>query len=316
MRPFRRARRATRGGIAVAVLTILGAGTMLYPAGASWFSQLAQSQLTQAYSVERGAEGAAVEHAALADARAYNGSLLGGAIGDPQDPASADGTGEIAAQYRALLATDPNGVMARVRIPSIGVDLPVYHGTTEETLRAGIGHLFGSSLPVGGIGSHSVLTGHRGLPESMLFTDLDKVRIDDLIQIDAEGEVLTYRVISSEVFDPADTDPLMPISGRDLVTLVTCTPLGINSQRIFVTAERVPNPPADDPALVMPEIPGKPWWAVALAGAFALSAVVVTGASRRREPVLPLDGSAGAAVSVGSSSVGAVPRHSSSADAP
>jgi len=290
MRPFRPTRRAVRGAVAVAVLTILGAGTMLYPAGASWFSQLEQSQLTQEYSVERGSEGAAVEREALVRARAYNDTLPGGAIGDPQDPSSADGTGEIAEQYRSLLANDANGVMARIRIPSIGVDLPVYHGTMEETLRAGIGHLFGSSLPVGGIGTHSVLTGHRGLPESMLFTDLDKVVVDDLIQIDVEGETLTYRIISSEVFDPADTDPLLPVAGRDLVTLVTCTPLGINSQRIFVTAERIANPPADDPALVMPEIPGKPWWTVALAGAFALGAIVVTGTSRPRAPLQPVHG--------------------------
>lgn len=287
MRRLRPARRATRGAVAVAVLTILGAGTMLYPSGASWFSQLEQSHLTQEYTVERGADAAAVEREALVDARAYNGTLLGGAIGDPQDPSSADGTGDIADEYRAQLANDANGVMARIRIPSIAVDLPVYHGTMEETLRAGIGHLFGSSLPVGGVGTHSVLTGHRGLPESMLFTDLDKVVIGDLIQIDVEGETLTYRIVSSEVFDPADTDPLLPVAGSDLLTLVTCTPLGINSQRIFVTAERIENPRTDDPALAMPEIPGKPWWTIPLAGAFGLGAIVVTGTARRRQP-LPL----------------------------
>jgi sortase A len=284
MHPFRSARRAARGSLVVALLTILGAGTMLYPSAASWFSQLEQSQLTQEYSVERGTEAVAVEREALVAARAYNDALLGGAIGDPQDPNSADGTGAIAEQYRGQLANDANGVMARIRVPSIGIDLPVYHGTTEETLRAGIGHLFGSSLPVGGIGTHSVLTGHRGLPESMLFTDLDKVVAGDLVQIDVEGETLTYRIVSSEVFDPADTDPLLPVADRDLITLVTCTPLGINSQRIFVTAERIANPPVGDPALVMPEIPGKPWWAVGLAAAFALGATVVSSTARRREP--------------------------------
>ncbi|WP_404312526.1 class C sortase [Agrococcus terreus] len=287
---IRLARRATRGAVAVAVLTILGAGTMLYPAGASWFSQLEQSQLTLEYSVERSADGVAVEREAIGAARAYNDTLLGGAIGDPQDPDSADGTGEIAKDYRAQLANDANGVMARIRIPSIAVDLPIYHGTTEETLREGIGHLFGSSLPVGGIGTHAVLTGHRGLPESMLFTDLDKVVVGDLVQIDVEGETLTYRIVSSAVFDPTDTEPLLPVAGRDLLTLVTCTPLGINSQRIFVTAERVENPPADDPALVMPDIPGPPWWSVGLASAFLTGASVVTGTARRREPLPPVHG--------------------------
>lgn len=284
MRPIHRLRRATRGAVAVAVLTILGAGTMLYPAGASWFSQLEQSRLVLDYSVDRSAEGAAVEQQALEAARAYNATLPGGALGDPQDPASADGSGAIADGYRAQLATDANGVMARIRIPAIAVDLPVYHGTSEETLRAGVGHLFGSSLPVGGVGSHAVLTGHRGLPEAALFTDLDRVVPGDLVQIDVEGETVTYRIVSSEVFDPTDTDPLLPVAGRDLLTLVTCTPLGVNSQRIFVTAERIENPPAGDPAVAMPDIPGPPWWSVGLAGAFLLGAVVVTGTARTRGP--------------------------------
>lgn len=292
MRPssLRATRRATRSAVVVALLTILGAGTMLYPAGASWFSQLEQSRLVLDYSVERDAGDTATERRALADARAYNETLVGGAIGDPQDPATAEGTGDVAESYRAQLADGANGVMARIRIPAIAVDLPVYHGTTEETLREGIGHLFGSSLPVGGDGTHAVLTGHRGLPEATLFTDLDRVVVGDLIQIDVEGETLTYRIVSSAVFDPTDTEPLLPVSGADLLTLVTCTPLGINSQRIFVTAERVDNPPAGDAALVMPEIPGPPWWTVGIASAFFIGASVVTGTARRREPLPPVHG--------------------------
>ncbi|GAA1424524.1 hypothetical protein GCM10009640_20930 [Agrococcus citreus] len=162
--------------------------------------------------------------------------------------------------------------MARIRIPSIEVDLPIYHGTDEETLRKGVGHLLGSALPVGGSGTHSVLTGHRGLPESVLFSDLDQVAEGETFELDVYGEVLTYAVRDVQVVEPGDTELLLPESARDLVSLVTCTPLGINSHRIVVVGERIPTPEVEAEAAAVPDIPGPPWWAVGLAAGWALAA--------------------------------------------
>lgn len=142
------------------------------------------------------------------------------------------------AEYEDLLNVGNDGVMAVLSIPSIGVRLPVYHDVTDQTMSKGCGHLPGTSLPVGGSGTHSVLFGHRGLPDSKLFTDLDRLKDGDLVTIGVLGKVLHYRVIGRKVIRPEETDDLKIRKGRDLVTLVTCTPYGINTHRLLVCAER------------------------------------------------------------------------------
>ncbi|MFC4716526.1 class C sortase [Glutamicibacter bergerei] len=159
---------------------------------------------------------------------------------------------------------DPNddGLMARLRIPSIDVKVPVYHGTAEDVLLEGAGHLEGTALPVGGVGTHAVMTGHRELPQAAMFTDLDKVEPGDMIEIDVYGQTLVYRVTDSSVVLPTETALLRPQTGVDLISLVTCTPLGVNSHRIIVTAERVnPTPPSAGKNV---DSVGFPWWAVGL----------------------------------------------------
>ncbi|WP_306233173.1 class C sortase [Agrococcus beijingensis] len=261
--PRRRRLRATRTSLVVAIMAMVGVVILLYPTIAGWFSQLEQSARVDDYTevmTELGDDGRAAE---LAAARAYNQTLTGGALIDPYGGTPLSDQRAIVAAYEEQLDLGPGDVMARIRIPGIQVDLPVYHGTDEETLRRGIGHLLGSALPVGGAGTHAVLTGHRGLPESVLFSDLDQVRMGDRFEVDVYGEVLTYEVRDVQVIEPGDTDLLMPEAGRDLVSLVTCTPLGVNSHRIIVTGERVPTPAPDSPeAIVMPDVPGLPWWAV------------------------------------------------------
>ncbi|WP_072314621.1 class C sortase [Agrococcus sp. Marseille-P2731] len=284
MRRIRRTRRATALGSVAAALIACGSSIMVYPSTAAWFAEAAQSQVGQSYSQEAAELGPADRHASLAAAHAYNSALTGGAVVDPLLERVSDGSGEVAAEYRSLLSLDEAGVMARVRVPAIGVDLPIYHGTSEAVLRRGVGHLFGTALPVGGEGGHTVLTAHRGLPESTLFSDLDQVAVGDLVQVEVYGEVLTYRVRDTRVVQPEETHSLYPVAGDDLVTLITCTPLGINTHRILVTAERIPTPAANEPALVMPPIPGPPWWAVGLAGALGLSTAVLTGTARPRTP--------------------------------
>lgn len=133
-----------------------------------------------------------------------------------------------------------NGIMGSIEIPKINVNLPIYHGTSDEVLSIGVGHVYSSSLPIGGINSRSVLTGHRGLPNAKLFTRLDEVVEGDLFFIRIQDKTLAYKVNKIEVIEPEDVDAVSIIEGKDLVSLITCTPYGINTHRLVVTGERVP----------------------------------------------------------------------------
>ena len=140
--------------------------------------------------------------------------------------------------YNNLLNIDKSGMMCYLEIPCINVNLPVFHGTAASTLERGIGHLEGSSLPVGGKSTHAVLTGHTGLNNAKLFTDLTEVKEGDLFFLHTLGKDLAYRVIEIEVVLPEETQDLLIRKGKDLVTLITCTPYGVNSHRLFVTGIR------------------------------------------------------------------------------
>ncbi len=140
--------------------------------------------------------------------------------------------------YQSLL-NQGTGVMGSIEIPKIGVDLPIYHGTDDDVLSNGIGHLEGTSLPVGGASTHCVLTGHRGLPNSKLFTRLDEIKENDLFYLNIFGETLAYKVNQIEVIEPDEVDKLHIQEGKDLVSLITCTPYGLNTHRLVVTGERI-----------------------------------------------------------------------------
>ncbi len=259
--------RVSRLSLVIAAVSILGMSLLLYPHAAAWFSSVEQSR--QIDDLTRGVTdlGAETLRQRLSDARLYNSDLVSGgaevAAGErlplADDPQRADHE-----RYGSLLRGDAEGVMARIKIPAIGVDLPVFHGTSEAVLERGVGHLEGTALPVGGDSTHSVLTGHRGLATSELFTHLDRVADGDTFTIEVFGEVVTYRVVETLVVEPDDTQSLLIQPGRDLLTLVTCTPLGINSHRILVTGERlIPTPRVDiESAGRSPEVPGFPWWMV------------------------------------------------------
>lgn len=197
---------------------------------------------------------------ALAAARAYNKRLaisgqpvLGEAV-DPfstnQGASKAKGKDSVSAkdsEYQALLDAG-DGVMGTIRIPQISVDLPIYHGTSEKALASGAGHLYGTSLPVGGKSTHSVITGHRGLVNAMMFTRLDELKAGDFFYIEVMGQTLGYEVDRISVIEPDDTSLLRITPGEDRVTLMTCTPYGINTQRLLVSGHREPIPvPAPDP---------------------------------------------------------------------
>lgn len=137
-----------------------------------------------------------------------------------------------------------NGIMGSIEIPSINVNLPIYHGTSDEVLSVGAGHLNGTSLPIGGVNAKSILTAHRGLPSAKLFTRLDELVEGDLFFIRVLNETLAYKINNIKVIDPEDVDGLQIEKGKDLVSLITCTPYGLNTHRLVVTGERTEYEPA------------------------------------------------------------------------
>lgn len=141
--------------------------------------------------------------------------------------------------YLSQLDVNGNGIMGYIKIPRIDVEIPIYHGTNSRTLQKGVGHLEGSSLPIGGEGTHSILSGHRGLPSSKLFTDLDQLRENDMFYIYILDKVLAYKVDQVKVIDPSDTRDLTIVEGKDYITLVTCTPYALNTHRLLVRGKHV-----------------------------------------------------------------------------
>lgn len=143
--------------------------------------------------------------------------------------------------YRSVLSTDDNGMMGYITIPELRLKLAIYHGVDESVLQVGIGHIEGSSLPVGGEGTHCVLSGHRGLPSAKLFTDIDKLVIGDVFMLHVYDEVLTYEVDQILIVEPEDYSTLAIEEDKDYCTLVTCTPYGINTHRLLVRGHRIEN---------------------------------------------------------------------------
>ena len=259
----------------IVALGLAGLTAGLYPMTAAWLSSYNQSKvIEQAGSDLSDVDPRPGEQLQLA--HQYNNALTSGVKLEAGGnvPVGAGNLSNSELRYDAMLAASPDGLMARIKIPTIEVDLPVYHGTSEETLLRGAGHLEGSHLPVGGEGSRSVITAHRGLASATMFTNLDKVVEGDTFSVEVMGEVLVYQVIDIQVIEPEDTAALRAVPGEDLVTLITCTPLGINSQRIIVTGERITPTPVEDlrDQGAPPEIPGFPWWM-----AFGSGGVVVLG---------------------------------------
>lgn len=292
--PIAPARLARTPAILAVLVLVLGTGVFLYPSAASWFSAVKQSQAVQGYAETVGGMTQAERQAELDRARAYNDTLVGGVVHDPftaAEPSDDPATLAAVEEYLSLLAVDET--MVRLRIPAIGVDLPVFHGTSTEALEKGVGHLFGTALPVGGAGTHAVFTGHRGFPESTLFTDLDDVVLGDTFTIDVLGERLTYQVDEISVVLPTDTEKLNVVPGEDHVTLITCTPYAVNSHRLLVRGVRIPTPESEVQAAAESAVtgPGFPWWMV-IAGAVTLGGIVIIvrvcrGPRAPREPRTP-----------------------------
>ena len=290
LREAPRRRRVGVSGWITAIAWVLGVAILLYPTAAAWIFQYNQSSLVGFYHDEV-AEADPDVTAQLRNAHAYNEALSSGALleaGGNVPVGSGQSRDSAALPYADQLIT-PSGMMARLLIPAIDLDLPIYHGTDDDTLMNGLGHLEGTSLPVGGASTRSVITGHRGLASARMFTDLDKVKQGDTFTLETLDQVLVYRVNDIRVVDPDDTATLHQIPGEDLVTLITCTPLGVNTHRILITGERItPTPLTEIEAAGKPSTAvGFPWWLVQFLSAVALGAAYVVwlrrpyGRSRR-----------------------------------
>ncbi|WP_172633501.1 class C sortase [Coriobacterium glomerans] len=220
---------------------LIGAAMIAYPAMSSWLHQQAQNRVVQQQGAEirRNSDTKLVEERARAIA--YNERLRAGG------PSVSDSFGSSAArstdaEYDAIMNLSGDGVMGTLIIPAIDFTMPIYHGVAKTTLQQGVGHLPGTSLPIGGPSTHAVLSGHTGLPSARIFDDLDRVRVGDYFVVAALGEDHAYRITSIEVVRPDETDSLRVREGADLVTLVTCTPYGVNTHRLLVHGERCPVP--------------------------------------------------------------------------
>nr|WP_084210418.1 class C sortase [Corynebacterium sphenisci] len=258
--------------LAPVALVLLGLVILLYPVIATQWNNAKQVRAAQEYSkIEQNTDPAKLS-AAWESAHRYNAERASGPILDPWlARISEDNT-----DYRAYLAElDQQEAMARLVVPAAKVDLPVYHGTSEKTLQRGVGHLYGTDLPVGGEGTHAVLTAHTGLANATLFDNLKDVREGDAIYVAVAGQRLKYEVHATEVVLPEETDALAAVADEDLITLVTCTPYGINTHRLLVTGHRVPMDPADEADLA-DSGPAWQWWMWAiLAGAALIIAWLV-----------------------------------------
>ena len=217
---------------------LLALGLTLYPVISNYVNQKYASQIQTAYQevMEQ------VDDAALREAKEqadiYNHSLIPGA--STEDAYSQEGLLAASADYDSQLNLAGNGIMGYVEIPKISVNLPIYHGTENDSLERGIGHLLGSSLPVGGESTHSILSGHSGMASQKMFTDLEQLIIGDVFYLHVLDETLAYQVVEINTVLPYDTSLLGIVPGEDLCTLVTCTPYGVNTHRLLVRGSRIP----------------------------------------------------------------------------
>lgn len=221
------------------IIFLLGLGILLYPTISEWLTQQMQKSRIDTYQeqVQKLKDGQCDRF--FAQAQEYNEALVREDISFENIKSGRKTLKEQGLEYEELLNVDGNGMMGYLVIDKINLELPVSHGQSEKVLKYGVGHLEGSSLPVGGESTHAVLFGHRGLPSAKLFTDLDQLEIGDKIELHILNRTLAYEVDRILVVEPEETDDLRIVEGQDYVTLVTCTPYGVNSHRLLVRAVRV-----------------------------------------------------------------------------
>ncbi len=220
--------------VILVIILLLGVGIMLYPTVSDYWNSFHQSRVITEYA-EHVAEMDESEYdKVIEDAREYNKRLNAGAYSPRLDEAAAE-------DYNSQLNVAGTGVMGYIEIPKINCTLAIYHGTSDAVLQIGVGHIEGTSLPVGGIGTHCVVSGHRGLPSAKLFTNLDKLEEGDIFMMRVLNETLTYEVDQVLIVLPHETEALNVDPEQDYCTLVTCTPYAVNTHRLLVRGHRIEN---------------------------------------------------------------------------
>ena len=223
--------------LAPLLIFAVGAGIFLYPAISNFLAERGQQDTIRTYHAKLQTMNHEEIDAAWEEAQIYNENLAGDPVHDP----FVMGSGYVLPDnYEDVLNIEGDGVMGEIEIPKIDVDLPIYHGTSEEVLEKGAGHLEMTALPIGGKNRHPVISAHRGLPSAELFTRLDEMEIGDEFYIHVLDETLAYEVDQIEVIEPEELSLLQPEEDKDLVTLLTCTPYAVNTHRLLVRGTRVP----------------------------------------------------------------------------
>ena len=225
--------RKHKSTVILLVVFLVGLSLLLYPSVANYVNEKHETRAIAAYKEDLSKLSAKDFTAIRTAAENYNSHLASA-------PTSFNLSDTETAEYEKLLDPTGSGIMGYIEIPVIGVSLPIYHGVSDEVLAVGAGHIPGSSLPVGGQSTHCVLSGHRGLPSARLFTDIDQLQKGDTFTLHVLDEVLEYEVDQILVVEPEDVSALGITEGKDYCTLVTCTPYGINTQRLLVRGHRVP----------------------------------------------------------------------------
>lgn len=222
-----------RSNIILILIFLVGLSVMLYPTVSDYVNQKNQSRAVASYSEE-------VENLSDVDYQAYFDAANDYNRRLAETPDAFYRPEEVSG-YTDTLDVSGTGIMGYITISKIGVELPIYHGTSDGVLQVAAGHLEGSSLPVGGAGTHAVISAHRGLPSAKLFTNLDELEVGDTFTITVLDRVLNYEVDQISIVLPTETDLLQPVEGKDYVTLMTCTPYGINTHRLLVRGKRIEN---------------------------------------------------------------------------
>ncbi len=220
------------------LIGLIGVGMLIYPSFSNWWNTMNQSRVVATYAEAVGNLDREEFDRIIKEASEYNSRLSESGMLYRMNE-------EQQQEYDSLLNIDGNGVMGYIDIPKIHITLPIYHGTADTVLQVAIGHLTGTSLPVGGEGTHCVVSGHRGLPSARLFTDLDKMVEGDTWTINVLDRTLTYEVDQIRVVEPSNLADLQIEPGKDYCTLVTCTPYGINTHRLLVRGHRIANAQGD-----------------------------------------------------------------------
>ena len=265
--------------VILVLILILGLGIMLYPTVSDYWNSFHQSKVITQYAEQVSTMDKSEYDKIIAEAREYNKRLSQNIVTSRDDE-------KLAAEYNDQLNVTGTGVMGYIEIPKINCSLAIYHGTSDAVLQIGVGHIEGSSLPVGGTGTHCVVSGHRGLPSAKLFTNLDKLEKGDVFMMRVLNETLTYEVDQVLIVLPNETEALNIDPDKDYCTLVTCTPYAVNTHRLLVRGRRIENlKNADEIKVTSDAVQIDPMIVAPIVAApilIALVIAVVTGTGKRK----------------------------------